>query len=287
MAHLAGALGVPVWLALPAIPDWRWLLHRDDSPWYPTMRLFRQRTRGDWTEVFGRIAVELKRRLAAKAASASEGQRAHRESEVIGAESAAPQSYDFTGIVPWRHIPDGFELDKAIALQQVVKQLGPGCQVVELGSFPGRSGVATAAVLPVKGSLSCVDPFQTRALSSAAGEEPQNRRELFNRTMEEFGVRDRIRVLAKSSVSAAAEFAAESVDLIFRNAGHDFPSVHADLLYWYPKLKPGGVLVCNNYSADYPGVAQGIDAFHLAGQVIAPGLWLHRKPSAPVRSGDS
>jgi tetratricopeptide (TPR) repeat protein len=60
-AHLAGALGVDVWLALAAAPDWRWLQHRDDSPWYPTMRLFRQTRAGDWAEVFERIAGELKR----------------------------------------------------------------------------------------------------------------------------------------------------------------------------------------------------------------------------------
>jgi tetratricopeptide (TPR) repeat protein len=59
LAHLAGALGVKVWVVLPFSPDWRWLLDRDDSPWYPTMRLFRQRQPGDWAEVFERIASEL------------------------------------------------------------------------------------------------------------------------------------------------------------------------------------------------------------------------------------
>jgi hypothetical protein len=59
MAHLAGALGVKVWVALPYVPDWRWLLDLDDSPWYPTMRLFRQSQPGDWPGVFERIAHEL------------------------------------------------------------------------------------------------------------------------------------------------------------------------------------------------------------------------------------
>ena len=59
VAHLAGALAAPVWLALPFAPDWRWLLEREDSPWYPHHRLFRQRRRGDWDEVFQRIEAEL------------------------------------------------------------------------------------------------------------------------------------------------------------------------------------------------------------------------------------
>jgi tetratricopeptide (TPR) repeat protein len=68
VAHLAGALGAPVWLALGLSPDWRWLLNRDDSPWYPTMRLFRQSQLGDWPGVFGRMAADLKP-LAAQARS--------------------------------------------------------------------------------------------------------------------------------------------------------------------------------------------------------------------------
>ncbi len=56
VAHLAGALGVPVWTALQLVPDWRWLLDRADSPWYPTMRLFRQKRFGAWDEVFNDMA---------------------------------------------------------------------------------------------------------------------------------------------------------------------------------------------------------------------------------------
>jgi hypothetical protein len=59
VAHLAGAMGKPVWLLLPFSPDWRWLLDRSDSPWYPTMRLFRQEIPGDWESVIRRVATEL------------------------------------------------------------------------------------------------------------------------------------------------------------------------------------------------------------------------------------
>jgi hypothetical protein len=65
VAHLAGALGVPTWMALPSAPDWRWGLGREDSPWYPTVRLFRQEQRGEWDPVFARIAEELARRAGA------------------------------------------------------------------------------------------------------------------------------------------------------------------------------------------------------------------------------
>jgi hypothetical protein len=63
VAHLAGALGVPVWVALPFAPDWRWLLDRSDSPWYPTMRLFRQKSIGDWAGVFEEIRAALAERF--------------------------------------------------------------------------------------------------------------------------------------------------------------------------------------------------------------------------------
>jgi tetratricopeptide (TPR) repeat protein len=59
VAHLAGALARPAWVALPYVPDWRWLLEREDSPWYPTLRLFRQNRAGDWSAPFARMAQAL------------------------------------------------------------------------------------------------------------------------------------------------------------------------------------------------------------------------------------
>jgi tetratricopeptide (TPR) repeat protein len=59
VVHLAGALGKRVWTMVPFVPDWRWMLDREDSPWYPTMRLFRQPAPGDWKSVIGKMRNEL------------------------------------------------------------------------------------------------------------------------------------------------------------------------------------------------------------------------------------
>ena len=63
VAHLAGALGHPTWVILPFMPDYRWMLDRADSPWYPTMRLFRQNECRDYAPVLDRIRAELSKRL--------------------------------------------------------------------------------------------------------------------------------------------------------------------------------------------------------------------------------
>ena len=68
-AHLAGALGTPVWTMLAADADWRWMTGRENTPWYPTMRLFRQERAGDWGPVVERVASELRRVIAARSRS--------------------------------------------------------------------------------------------------------------------------------------------------------------------------------------------------------------------------
>jgi hypothetical protein len=66
VAHLAGALGKPVWLALAKVPHWVWGTEGERTPWYPSMRIFRQRWAGDWTELFDRMATALRREVAAQ-----------------------------------------------------------------------------------------------------------------------------------------------------------------------------------------------------------------------------
>ena len=61
VAHLAGAMGKPIWVLLKKQADWRWMAARGDSPWYPTMRLFRQSTTGDWRTPIGQIIDAIKR----------------------------------------------------------------------------------------------------------------------------------------------------------------------------------------------------------------------------------
>ena len=68
VAHLAGALGRPVWLLNRFDSDWRWLLERDDSPWYPSMRIFRQTRPGDWSDVVVRVGSALRERLDGRSA---------------------------------------------------------------------------------------------------------------------------------------------------------------------------------------------------------------------------
>jgi ADP-heptose:LPS heptosyltransferase len=64
VAHLTGAMGKPIWVLIPFVPDWRWMLERSDSPWYPTLRLFRQPVFGDWDTPVEKIATALSELIA-------------------------------------------------------------------------------------------------------------------------------------------------------------------------------------------------------------------------------
>ena len=86
VAHLAGAMGRPVWIMLPRAPDWRWLLERTDTPWYPTVRLFRQQTVRRWDDVAQAIAAEL---------AATRGRRGGGDGEVCSCLKKEPKNFRY------------------------------------------------------------------------------------------------------------------------------------------------------------------------------------------------
>jgi hypothetical protein len=98
LAHLAGALGVPVWLVLHFSGDWRWLRGRDDSPWYPTMRLFRQQTTGDWQTVFLGVADALRQQV-------QESQRKAPASSLVLNDTVAGEPSAANDQLPGRPLP--------------------------------------------------------------------------------------------------------------------------------------------------------------------------------------
>jgi predicted O-methyltransferase YrrM len=176
----------------------------------------------------------------------------------------------------WARIPGWFDPVKALALQQIVQQLPDGASLVELGSFMRRSSIAIAAVMPTESRLWCVDHFQ-----GSAEYQGMNLGDLFDsfqKNVEAFGVRSRIEVLRMSTLQAVDQFQPESVDFLLVDASLDYESVKDDLAHWYPKLKRGGFLVCDDYHANWPGVMQAVDELSQPGQVVAGALWVHRRP---------
>jgi hypothetical protein len=189
------------------------------------------------------------------------------------------------GVAAWNQVEGFFSVREALAVQEAVKQLPAGAVVAELGSFRGRSAVAIASVLPAGGVLHCVDTFEGALLKPGEARPPmeevvRRNREAFERNIATFGLQDRIRLHAITTTAAAQAIAAESLDLLFIDAGHQYEDVREDLANWYPKLKPGGWLFCDDYESQWPGVIQAVRETGFAGDMAAPSLWRHRKPTA-------
>ena len=190
---------------------------------------------------------------------------------------------DFSALLRWHKIRGFFSIEEASAIQLVVKTLPSGSHVAELGTFQGRSCVAIATALPLGGILFCVDTFEGTILSPGQSRPPsadvvQTNLAALNANLARFGVADRVRVFISTTHAAASRFAPDSLGLLFIDAGHDYKNVRQDLIDWYPKLAPGGFLVCDDYVPEWPGVQQAIDESGLPGELIAPSLWMHHKP---------
>lgn len=167
VAHLAGALGKPVWVMLAQAADWRWMRDRPDSPWYPSARLFRQAGHGDWVEAVTRVMSELEQTLAAErsrrqgVAQAQHGPRAARRAFLsthllpgdllldIGCGAAAPHSLDAASqeiddirvLAVEARAAEAALLEDTIAISGLSDRVRVECAVVDATSRP----VAVAA----------------------------------------------------------------------------------------------------------------------------------------------
>ncbi|MCU0541345.1 MAG: tetratricopeptide repeat protein [Oscillatoriaceae cyanobacterium Prado104] len=133
VAHLAGALGKPVWVLLAFSPDWRWLWQREDSPWYPTARLFRQRERGDWEGIFDRV----------------------REALAAEVPHSGAQLEAETQLLAGRQLQEQNQLQGAIECYERAIAIDPGCAAARsnLGVVKQRQGLLSEAIAHYRQAL--------------------------------------------------------------------------------------------------------------------------------------
>lgn len=173
LAHLAAAMGKDVWVMLPQPADYRWMTEREDTPWYPTMRLFRQRVRRDWTSVIDRVAAELsawrsawdsesKRELPAAVVAAPESPATQAAStdDGRGLAGIAAVAETFAGLL--RFMPDADRCGRSLGhqgewLQPQLDFLGrfvrPGMSLLETGAGVGAHAIPLARAVGYDGFM--------------------------------------------------------------------------------------------------------------------------------------
>jgi FkbM family methyltransferase len=165
IGHLAGALGVPVWLALVYVPDWRWGLTGDRTPWYPTMRLFRQEKLRDWPGVFERIAAALPLEFPAlRQKTPDEYQLATSGFNRLARTRHGPLIYNRHDVYIGKSLAElgEFSEDETELFRQCVR---PGATVVEAGANIGAHTISIARLAGDTGVVHAIEPqrivFQT------------------------------------------------------------------------------------------------------------------------------
>jgi tetratricopeptide (TPR) repeat protein len=177
VAHLAGALGKPVWLLIPKPGEWRWMREREDSPWYPTMRIFRQHTAGDWGEVIGRVRSALISSAArrdfgpARRLPQSGTTIAQRGDAAIPAPGSATRpgmaAVAETGAGIIQYLPDERPLGESLRwygeylsahLAFLLRFIGRGSTVIEVDAAPGLHALDLSRAVGDEGHLILYEP---------------------------------------------------------------------------------------------------------------------------------
>lgn len=177
LAHLAGALGKPVWLMLPNNAHWVWLEGREDSPWYPAMRLFRQQQRGEWTDVIARVKEALETAVASGGASTLSAPVEPRTDTLsmtprdVLPREAPGHRRGFSAVAETRHgimqyLPDEPDVGDGLGwygewleaqLELLGRLIGPGATLLEVGSGVGAHAIALGRKAGAEGHLLVVE----------------------------------------------------------------------------------------------------------------------------------